>query len=143
MYRIWLKISISIMFSGIKSENHTNTATEIATTNRLISSKQFSLYTFITNLPAKYTTATITHEIATNTIKLSDILAIFDIMGCSILSPILPAFSAIFMILLSPFMKKSFIVITKPIQSAIIRSDCIQVNMVDNMLYKRITSHIS
>lgn len=135
MYRTWLSISISIMFRGMKSANYTNTATETATTNRLISSKQFSLYTFITNLPTKYTTATITHEIATNTIKLSDIMAIFDTMGCSILSPILPAFSAIFMILLSPFMKKSFIAITKPVQSAIIRSDCIQVNRVDNMPY--------
>lgn len=87
------------MFSGMKSANHTNTATVIAITNKLISSKQFSLYTFTTNLPTKYSTAIKKPKITTNTIKLSDILAIFDTMGCSILSPIFPAFSATSMIL--------------------------------------------
>lgn len=87
------------MFSGMKSANHTNTATETATTNRLISSKQFSLYTFTTNLPTKYSTATKAPKIATNTIKLSNMLNISDTMGCSILFPIFPVFSAISMIL--------------------------------------------
>lgn len=143
MYRIWLNISISIMFSGIKSANHTNTAMVIAITNRLISSKQFSLYTFTTNLPTKYTTTTKIPKMATNTIKLSDILTISDAIGCSMLLLIFPAFSAISIMPLDPFTQKSFIVTTKPIQSATTRSDCIQVNRVDNMPYNRITSHLS
>ena len=87
------------MFNGIKSANHTNTATETAITNKLVSSKQFSLYTFTTNLPTKYSTAMKTPKIATKTIKLISMLIISDTMGCSILSPIFPAFSATSMIL--------------------------------------------
>lgn len=123
MYRMWLNISISIMFNGIKLANHTNTAMVKVTTNRLISSKQFSLYTFTMNLPTKYSTARILQIITKNTINLSDMPTISETIGCSILSPILPAFSDKSTIFRNPFTQKFFTVITTSVQSATTRSD--------------------
>lgn len=123
MYRMWLNISISIIFSGIKSANHTNTAMVTVTTKRLISSKQFSLYTFITNLPTKYSNARTPQGIAIKTIRLSNVLTISDAIDCSILSMILPTFSDKSTIFRNPFTHKFFTAITAPAQSATTRSD--------------------
>lgn len=128
------------MFNGIKSVNYTNIATVTTTTNRTISSKQFSLYTFATNLPTKHSGTRILQRIASKT-KLSSILVVYDTMGCSILSSIHLTFSDKATILRNPFTQKLFIAITTPVQSATNRFDCKPANMVANMLYKRKMSH--